>query len=151
PARSRQRLVSAIAAEPRIPKAVPQLARARSLWGSLGWVAAAVMIVLSILLMRQNASLTTDVASLRSLTVSQQSELQQTKEIVEALLDPKSQKIELVAVGSKPQPRGKAIYLPRNRNLIFLASHLSQLPPEKIYELWLFPANGGAPIAAGLF
>src|SRR5208283_3188636 len=51
----------------------------------------------------------------------------------------------------KPQPRGKAIYQRRNRNLIFFASNLPPLPPEKIYELWLFPANGGAPIAAGLF
>src|SRR5262249_1586320 len=141
----------AIAAEPRLPKAVPQPAHTRSWWGALGWVAAAVMIALSILLMRQNASLTSEVASLRSLTVNQQSELQQTKEIVTTLLDPGSQEIEMVAVGSKPQPRGKAIYQRRNRNLIFLASNLSQLPPEKIYELWLFPANGGAPIAAGLF
>jgi anti-sigma-K factor RskA len=109
------------------------------------------MIALSILLMRQNAVLTSTVASLRSLSAAQQSELQQTKEVVTTLLDPESQKFELVAAGSKPQPRGKAIYQRRNRNLIFLASNLSQLPPEKIYELWLFPSNGGAPIAAGLF
>src|SRR5271154_3528398 len=60
-------------------------------------------------------------------------------------------KIELVAVGNKPQPRGKAIYQRRNRNLIFFASNLPPLPAEKVYALWLFPANGGAPIAAGLF
>jgi anti-sigma-K factor RskA len=90
-------------------------------------------------------------SGLRSQIVGQQTELQQTKEIVKTLLDPESQKIELVAAGSKPQPRGKAIYQHRNRNLIFLASNLPQLPPEKVYELWLFPANGGAPIAAGLF
>ncbi len=54
-------------------------------------------------------------------------------------------------LGGKPQPRGKAIYQRRNGNLIFLASNLPPLPTEKIYELWLFPANGGAPIAAGLF
>ena len=54
-------------------------------------------------------------------------------------------------MGSKPQPRGKAIYQRRTRNLIFFASNLPPLPAEKIYELWLFPADGGAPIAAGLF
>jgi len=70
---------------------------------------------------------------------------------VATLLDPDATKIELVAVGNKPQPRGKAIYQRRNRNLIFFASNLPPLPAEKIYELWLFPANGGAPIAAGLF
>ena len=57
----------------------------------------------------------------------------------------------LVAAGNKPQPRGKAIYQRRNRNLIFFASNLPPLPAEKIYELWLFPANGAAAIAAGLF
>jgi len=53
--------------------------------------------------------------------------------------------------GNNPQPRGKAIYQRRNRNLIFFASNLPPLPTKKIYELWLFPANGGAPIQAGLF
>jgi anti-sigma-K factor RskA len=60
-------------------------------------------------------------------------------------------KVELVAAGSKTRPHGKAIYERRHRNPIFFASNLAPLPPEKIYELWLFPANGGAPIAAGLF
>ena len=82
---------------------------------------------------------------------AQSSNLQQANEIVSTLLDPEAKKIELVAAGSKPQPRGKAIYQRRNRNLIFLASNLAPLPADKIYELWLFPASGGAPIAAGLF
>lgn len=152
PARSRQRLMAAIAAEPRFPKPVAAPApRSRSWWGVLGWSAAAAMALLCIGLLRENSSLNSEMSGLRSQIVGQQTELQQTKEIVKTLLDPESQKIELVAAGSKPQPRGKAIYQHRNRNLIFLASNLPQLPPEKVYELWLFPANGGAPIAAGLF
>jgi hypothetical protein len=90
-------------------------------------------------------------ASLQARFLGQQSELRLAKEIMATLLDPESQKIELFPVGSKPQPRGKAIYQRRSRSLIFLASSLPPLPPEKVYELWLFPANGGAPIAAGLF
>jgi hypothetical protein len=81
----------------------------------------------------------------------QQAELQQAREIMATLLDPEAQKFELVPAGTKPQPRGKTIYQKRNRGLIFLASNLAPLPPEKVYELWLFPADGGAPIAAGLF
>jgi anti-sigma-K factor RskA len=151
PARARQRLLAAIAAEPRRPVAVSTPARARSWWGALGWAAAAAMVLLCVALLRQNSSLNRDVASLRAQFAGQRAELQQAKEVMATLLDPESKKVELVAVGSKPQPRGKAIYQRRNRSLIFLASSLPQLPPEKVYELWLFPANGGAPIAAGLF
>ncbi len=34
--------------------------------------------------------------------------------------------------------------------VVFLANNMPQLPPEKIYELWLIPASG-APIPAGVF
>src|SRR5205807_9946100 len=101
-------------------------------WNVMGWAAVAAMVLVAVVLVRQNSSLRNDIASLRALSTSQQSELQQTKEVVATLLDPEAQKVELVAVGSKPQPRGKAIYQRRSRSLIFLASNLSQLPPEKI-------------------
>jgi anti-sigma-K factor RskA len=152
PARSRQRLLSAIAKEPRTPIAVKTAPRSRrSWWSTLGWVAAAVPVLLSIVLLRQNSSLQRDLASLKAQFIAQESNLQQANAIVATLLDPEAKKVELVAAGSKPQPRGKAIYQRRNRGLIFFASNLPPLPAEKIYELWLFPASGGAPIAAGLF
>jgi len=152
PARSRQRLMSAIANEPRVPAAGPATAsRRRSWWPVLGWVTAAALALVCIGLVRQNSSLQQDMASLRAQFTDQGSKLEQANEVMATLLDPDSQKIELVAAGNKPEPRGKAIYQRRNRNLIFLASNLAPLPAEKIYELWLFPANGGAPIAAGVF
>ncbi len=152
PQRSRQRLMAAIAKEPRLPVAVTAPARTRSSWwGALGWAAAAAMVLFAIVLLRQNSSLQRDLASVRAQFSGQESKLQQANEIVATLLDPEATKIELVAAGSKPQPRGKAIYQRRNRNLIFFASNLAPLPADKIYELWLFPASGGAPIAAGLF
>jgi anti-sigma-K factor RskA len=152
PARSRQRLMSAIAKEPRVPVAVASPARPRrSWWGSLGWIAAAALVLLSIGLLRQNSSLERNLASLKAQFGEEGAKLQQANEIVATLVDPEAKKVELVAAGSQPQPRGKAIYQRRNRSLIFFASNLPPLPAEKIYELWLFPANGGAPIAAGLF
>jgi anti-sigma-K factor RskA len=158
PARARQRLMSAIAAEPRLTATGATSergthergSRQRSWWPVLGWVAAALALV-CIGLLRQNSTLQQGVASLRAQFTDQGSKLEQANEVVATLLDPEAMKIELVAVGSKPQPRGKAIYQRRNHNLIFFASNLPPLPAEKIYELWLFPANGGAPIAAGLF
>jgi anti-sigma-K factor RskA len=154
PARSRQRLMSAIAAEARLPSPVTTPAssrRQRSWWPTLGWVAAAALALVCIGLMRQNSTLQRDVASLRTRFSDQSAKLDEANGVVATLLDPEATKIELVATGNKPQPRGKAIYQRRNNNLIFFASNLPPLPAEKIYELWLFPANGGAPIAAGLF
>jgi anti-sigma-K factor RskA len=159
PAKARQRLMSAIANEPRLSalRPVPPPERApRSWWTAFGWpafrwVAAAALVLVSIGLLRQNSTLQRDVASLRAQFTDQGNRLERANEIVATMLDPESAKIELVAVGNKPQPRGKAIYQRRNGNLIFLASNLPPLPAEKIYELWLFPANGGAPIAAGMF
>src|SRR6266853_163647 len=49
-----------------------------------------------------------------------------------------------------PQPQGKAIYVRDRSSLIFLASNMPSLPPQKAYELWLIPTNG-APIPAGVF
>jgi anti-sigma-K factor RskA len=152
PARARQRLMAAVAREPRLPAGVETPARpGPSWWGALGWAAAAAVVLLSVVLLRQNSSLHRDLASLQARFGHQESKLQQANEIVATLLDPEAVKVELVATGNKLQPRGKAIYQRRHRSLIFFASNLPPLPAEKIYELWLFPANGGAPIAAGLF
>lgn len=169
PARARQRLLSAIAEEKiaaenqkeankkavdKKEASMPESPR-RSWWPtlgpSLGWLAAAALALVCIGLLRQNSTLQRDFASLQAQFTDQASKLDQANEVVATLMDPEATKIELVAAGSKPQPGGKAIYQRRNRNLIFFASNLPPLPAEKVYELWLFPASGGAPIAAGLF
>lgn len=154
PARARQRLLSAIANEPRVPltgAAAASVHRQRFWWPALGGVAVAALALVCIGLLRQNATLQQDLASLRVQFADRGSKLEKANEVVATLLDPDAKKIELVAAGNQPQPRGKAIYQRRNGNLIFFASNLPPLPAEEIYELWLFPANGGAPIAAGLF
>ena len=157
PARSRQRLMAAIAAEPHMPVVVPASERPQYSWRSafgwpaVRWGAAVALVVVCIGLMRQNSTLQQHVDSLRAQFADRGIKLEEANQTVATLLDPEATKIELVAAGSKPQPRGKAIYRQRNRNLIFFASNLPPLPAEKIYELWLFPADGGAPIAAGLF
>ncbi len=166
PARARQRLMSAIANEPRLAAiasvpGVGQRSEIRPGWWTnfgrhaLGWMTAAALALVCIGLLRQNSTLQRDMAALRSKFQAelndQGSKLEQANEVMATLLDPEATKIELVAVGNQPQPRGKAIYQRRNRNLIFLASNLPSLAADKIYELWLLPAGGGAPIAAGLF
>jgi anti-sigma-K factor RskA len=159
PARAKQRLMSAIAAEPRLAPSqagVVAAPRPSSWWTSFGfpalrWVCAAALVAVGIGVLRENSMLREDLASLQTRFTDQGNQLEQVNQTVATLLDPEATKIELVAAGNKPQPRGKAIYQRRSRSLIFFASNLPPLPTEKIYELWLFPANGGAPIPAGLF
>jgi anti-sigma-K factor RskA len=150
PQRSRQRLLNAIAKEPRLPAALPAQTRRINLWALFGWAAAVGMLVVVIQLRRQNASLQQAVNSLGSVIGSQTIELENARRIVDTLTAPEAQTVTLVAGKTTPQPQGKAFYL-RNRNgLVFVANNLAPLPPDKIYELWLIPPDG-KPIAAGLF
>lgn len=73
------------------------------------------------------------------------------REVVEVLTSPESQRVALVSAHAQPQPSGDAVYLQGRGALVFTASHMAPLPPNKTYELWVIPANGAAPIPAGTF
>jgi len=76
--------------------------------------------------------------------------LLQAKELLATLTSADAVHFTLVAGKIPPQPQGKAIYLRSTSTLVFLASNMPALPPQKTYELWLIPTSG-APIPAGLF
>jgi anti-sigma-K factor RskA len=148
PARSRDRLMAAIAKEPR---SVPVRPVRRSFWWSaFEWAAAAAAVVIVLLLVRQNTAMQQQIAGLAANSTRQQAQLTQAKELLSSLTSPDAVRFTLVAGKTPPQPQGKAIYVRGTGTLVFLASNLPQLPAEKTYELWLIPANG-APIPAGLF
>ncbi len=73
------------------------------------------------------------------------------QEIEEVLTAPDAQHVLLTAVKTPAAPTGRAIYLASRGGLIFQADNLDPLPDSKTYELWLIPADGRAPIPAGLF
>ena len=151
PQRARQRLMSAIAKEPRgISAPAPQPGRTFSWWGALGWVTAAAVLVAVFQVRSENFQLRQSVSSLGALVGLQTTELADAKRIVETLTAPEADKVTLVAAKTPPQPQGKAFYLRDKNSLIFVANNLPALAPEKVYELWLIPKTG-APIAAGLF
>ena len=149
PQRARQRLLEAVAREPRLPK-VAQTSPRRSWWGVLGWAAALAILVLAASLWKENIALQQILASARSQAAQSARDLEALRKIAAPILEPEAQRITLVAAKTPPQPQGKAFYL-RNRNsLVFLANNMPLLPPQKAYELWLIPTNG-APIPAGVF
>jgi hypothetical protein len=81
----------------------------------------------------------------------------QAKELMQALTDKQAMQVSLhVPLTARQQPKldpeGHATYVPGKGALMFVASHLDPLDPQKTYELWLLPAEAGvAPIPAGLF
>jgi len=148
PLRSRERLMAAIAQEPhRMPV---RLAKWKTWWTALEWAAAAATVVVITLLLRQNTDLRQRVAALEANSTGQQKQLLQAEELIATLTSADAVHFTLVAGKTSPQPQGKAIYLRSTGTLVFLASNMPELPPQKIYELWLIPTSG-APIPAGLF
>jgi anti-sigma-K factor RskA len=149
PQRARQRLLDAVAREPRLPS-VAQASPRRSWWDALGWAAALAILVLAALLWRENISLQQILASAQSQAAQSTRDLEALRKIAAPILEPEAQRVTLVAAKTPPQAQGKAFYL-RNRNsLVFLANNMPTLPPQKAYELWLIPTTG-APIPAGVF
>jgi anti-sigma-K factor RskA len=149
PQRARQRLLEAVAREPRSIAAVQSSARS-SWWGWLGWAATAAVIVFSLSLWREDISLRAMLASARSSDAESTRQLNELRKIAAPILEPEAQRVTLVAVKTPPQPQGKAFYLRSRNSLVFLASNMPALPPNKAYELWLIPTSGN-PIPAGVF
>jgi anti-sigma-K factor RskA len=148
PARSRGRLMTAIAKEPR--RARLRQRRRRAWWNALGWAAALAAIMIGVLLRQQNSDLRRRVVELETSSSKQDRQLLEAKQLLATLTSPDAAHFTLVAGKTPPQPQGKAIYVRGSGTLVFLASNLPAIPPQRAYELWLIPKNG-APIPAGLF
>jgi len=147
PASSRERLMAAIAKEPRRA----QLPRARSAWWNvLGWAAAVAAIAIAVEFRLQNSDLRQQLTELKTNSAKQDEQLVEAKQLLTALTSPEAVHFTLVAGKAPPQPQGKAIYVRSSGTLVFLASHLPASPPQKAYELWLIP-TAGEPIPAGVF
>ena len=73
------------------------------------------------------------------------------QKVLDVLTAPDAQHVLLTTAGKPSLPSARAIYLPSKGGLILQASNMGQLTNEWTYELWVIPANGNAPIPAGLF
>lgn len=148
PQRARQRLLKAISHEPRSLRTVFMRRR----WWTLAPVfASLVLAIFAILLWRENVRQRDRIESLRADAAQSQASLEEAKHLLALLTDPSAQHVTLVAAQAKPQPAGKAIYMAGNGALVFMASNLAPLAPQKTYELWLMPMHGDKPMPAGMF
>ncbi|MBV8671881.1 MAG: anti-sigma factor [Acidobacteriaceae bacterium] len=120
-------------------------------WGWLGWAAAAAMLAVAAYLGYGNHKLQQQLSEDRGQIAQLQAGADRAEALTEALTSPEAKQVTLSETKGPAKPVGHATYLSKRGTLIFVASNLRPVPASKTYELWLIPANGKAPVAAGLF
>jgi Anti-sigma-K factor rskA/Putative zinc-finger len=148
PQRARQRLLSAIKAEPRRART---FVMRRPWWTFVPSFAAVLLAAFGLMLWRENVSLRHRLEAAQQKSDDIEGALQRSKLVLDALTSPQSSHFALVATKSQPVPEGRASYMQKTGTLVFTAQHLQPLPPEKTYQMWLIPANGSAPMPCGTF
>jgi anti-sigma-K factor RskA len=162
PARSRERILKSVAAEPRLERRNQQryaVGRLRPRWMTFAPVVVMLMLaVFSILLWRDlrntRRALRHTQAQMEQIQTElarTNSELAEAKMVHDLLHASDAWPLTLVSKRTPPQPQMKMIYSQQKGSLFLLASNTPALPENKIYELWLLPADGSAPMAAGWF
>jgi anti-sigma-K factor RskA len=151
PARAKELLMRAIAAEPpRVPVAAPAEPQ-RSLWWA--WVsafAAVALFFLALGMWRDNRRMTDVIAELDKRNRDLAVQLTRVAGELRLLQAPDAVHVSLNPMKSPRQPSGTAIFSPVQKRMMFMASNLPPVPEGKAYELWIIPMQG-APLPAGVF
>jgi Anti-sigma-K factor rskA, C-terminal len=162
PDRVRQRLLAAIAAEPRMERRAQKpyvVGRMRPRWFTFAPIAVMLLLaVFSMLLWREVRTYRFLLRQTQAQLEQAQTDLKKTsadlaeaKDVKELLHAPDAWPLTLVAAKTPPQPQMKVIYSRQKGSLLLMANNAPVLPEDKIYELWLLPADGSAPMPAGWF
>lgn len=115
------------------------------------WVIAACLAIATAALAVQNAALNDTVSTESSLVTNLAVKASRAQQVLETLTSQRAQRVVLTSGKTPEQPAGRITYLSDRGGLIFQATSMKPIPPQKAYALWLVPADGGAPIPAGLF
>ena len=116
-----------------------------------GWAIAAGMAVAAGDLLHERDALRGTLAAQNGEMARLTSDATAAKQVMDTLTDRSAMRVTLTRSKEAPVPVGRASYLPDKGSLIFIASDMAPLGPYKTYELWLIPADGRDPIAAGTF
>lgn len=119
--------------------------------GWAGWIAAAAILIIAAGLEVEIHSLKARLSERDSRIASLEATESRAKQVVEVLTAPTAQRVLLTSAKTPPAPSGRVVYLPSRGGLILQASNMLQVPAGKAYELWVIPADGSAPVPAGLF
>ena len=161
PEGARQRFLATIANTPQVssavadsmpvPTRIPANHRRRTGLGWFGWVTAIAAIAVAFYLGNHSLVLQRQFDEDREQVSRLSAEAARAQDLMEALTSPQAKQVTLTETKQPARPVGHATYLPTRGALVFVASNLRPVPQGKTYELWLIPANGKAPMPAGLF
>jgi anti-sigma-K factor RskA len=129
----------------------PQPASSGNWFGSLGWIAAAAALLFAAYLGNNAHNLRRQLAVQDGQIAVLSTQALRTQQIMDALTSPAARRVTLSETKAATQPSAHVMYAKDQGALVFVASHLHPVAANKTYELWLIPANGQAPIPAGLF
>jgi anti-sigma-K factor RskA len=159
PEGARERFLNRIASSPTVKPGeklaevtpIPVKSTRRSIGFWAPWVAAAAMAIVAISLGVQNKALNDELDLEANLVKNLAGQASKAQQVLEVLTAPTAQRVTLSEGKAAAQPSAKATYLAERGGLILLATNLKPLPADKAYELWVIPANGKAPVPAGVF
>jgi hypothetical protein len=124
---------------------------ASRVYSSIQWSAVAAMLVIAFALTVKIGSLRLELKQESAKLAAQSAESARAQRVLQVLTARGAQHVLLTAANTHPAPSARAVYLASSGGLIFQANDLAPLPAGKTYELWVIPADGKAPIPAGLF
>jgi anti-sigma-K factor RskA len=81
----------------------------------------------------------------------QKAELEKVHSMLTALTAPDAMQMTLKPAKATANSQGRVLYQKRTGTVMLFASNLQMPPEKKMYELWLIPMNGHAPMPAGMF
>jgi len=124
----------------------------RRVWPILvPWFAVAAMIAVCISLGIENKKLSDTINAESAMVTRISANASKAQQVVDVLNAPSAQRVTLTLTKHAAEPSGHAVYLPDRGALLFQANNLQALGPGKTYELWVIPADGKAPVPAGVF
>ncbi len=135
----------------RKPSSRPATAKVLPWVSWIGWAAAAAAVVAAVNLKQDRDGLRAALQSEHEQTARLQANEAQARHILGTLTDPSAVRVNLTIPKAPSTPAARATYEPKSGTLLLLASNLQPLAQQKVYELWLIPADGSKPVAAGTF
>jgi anti-sigma-K factor RskA len=155
PERAKERLMRAVAAEPRGRGRETVAAPVESTRHGFGWgwipaLAALALLLVAAGLWRNNTRLKDQLAELRNRNQDQAVQLEQARDNLRLLTSPDAVHVSLNPQKMPKQPSGTAIFSRSQKRMLFMASNMAPPPPGKAYELWIIPKSGD-PVPAGVF
>ena len=131
--------------------AAPKTSRMGFLLGVAGWAVAAAVAVVALGLHRERDALRYSLATQTQETAKLEKSALEFQKIFHALSGPAAVKVSLTEPKVQASPSARATYDQQSGTLLLQAGNMTPIPADKVYELWLIPANGKSPIPAGTF